>query len=213
MEHEVTIPSPTVAETVITTPYVPGLELHLPPRTIVRDEEGKPVTRLGITPIPVDRPPFPLAKNVDVPVYFTVQPGSAYVRSYGAGGSGAWVVYPNYRRTSAPGQVLQFFHYDPEEKDWYVYGLGTVTPDGTQVVPDANTRLYEFTGAMLQTGDPVPGGGWTPGGPAGPIRWIRQPASLACTRRTCICPMSFLSRLRAPTTPRTRRWRGRSAAA
>jgi RHS repeat-associated protein len=163
--HEVTIPSPTTAETVITTPYVPGLELHLPPRTIVRDEAGKPVTRLGITPIPVDRPPFPLAKNIDVPVYFTVQPGSAYVRSYGAGGSGAWVVYPNYRRTSAPGQVLQFFHYDPEEKDWYVYGLGTVTPDGTQVVPDANTRLYEFTGAMLQTGDPVPGGGWTPGGP------------------------------------------------
>jgi YD repeat-containing protein len=165
VEHEVIIPSPTVAETVITTPYVRGLELHLPPRTIIRDEEGKPVTRLGITPIPIDRPPFPLAKNVDVPVYFTVQPGSAYVRSYGAGGSGAWVVYPNYRRTSAPGQVLQFFHYDPEEKDWYVYGLGTVTPDGTQVVPDANTRLYEFTGAMLQTGDPVPGGGWTPGGP------------------------------------------------
>jgi RHS repeat-associated protein len=165
VEHEVTIPSPTVAETVITTPYVPGLELHLPPRTIVRDEEGKPLTRLGITPIPVDRPPFPLAKNVDVPVYFTVQPGSAYVQSNRAGGSGAWVVYPNYRRTSPPGQVLQFFHYDPEEKGWYVYGLGTVTPDGTQVVPDANTRLYEFTGAMLQTGDPVPGGGWTPGGP------------------------------------------------
>jgi len=164
-EHEVTIRSPTIAETVITTPYVPGLELHLPSRTIVRDEEGKPVTRLGITPIPVDRPPFPLAKNVDVPVYFTVQPGSAYVPSYGAGGSGAWVVYPNYRQTSAPGQVLQFFHYDPEEKDWYVYGLGTVTPDGTQVLPDANTRLYEFTGAMLQTGDPVPFGGWTPGGP------------------------------------------------
>jgi hypothetical protein len=27
----------------------------------------------------VDRPPFPLAKNVDVPVYFTVEPGGAYV--------------------------------------------------------------------------------------------------------------------------------------
>ncbi len=163
--HDVAIPSPTVAETVVTTPYIPGLELHLSPRTVVRDEHGEVVTQLGITPIPVDRPPFPLAKNVDVPVYFTVQPGGAYVHSYGSGGSGAWLVYPNYGRTSEPGQVLQFFHYDPEEKDWYVYGVGTVTADGNQVVPSATTRLYEFTGAMLQTGDPVPGAGWTPAGP------------------------------------------------
>ncbi len=99
-----------------------------------------------------------------MPVYFTVQPGGAYVHTYGSGASGAWLVYPNYGH-AAPGQALQFFHYDPDEKDWYVYGVGTVAPGGTQVVPDAKTRLYEFTGAMLQTGDPVPGGGWTPGGP------------------------------------------------
>ena len=37
------------------------------------------VRELSITPIPVDRPPFPLAKNVSVPVYFTIQPGGAYV--------------------------------------------------------------------------------------------------------------------------------------
>jgi hypothetical protein len=79
LAHQVTIPSPTLAEVVITTPYIPGLELHLPPQTVIRGEDGQVVTRIGITPIPVDRPPFPLAKNVDVPVYFTIQPGSAYV--------------------------------------------------------------------------------------------------------------------------------------
>src|SRR5713101_5939491 len=32
--NQVTIPSPTRTETVITTPYIPGLELHLPARTV-----------------------------------------------------------------------------------------------------------------------------------------------------------------------------------
>jgi hypothetical protein len=55
-------------------------------------------------------------------------------------------------RWGIPGQSIQFFHYDPEVKDWYVYGLGRVTPNAAQVVPDPTTRLYEFTGAMINTG-------------------------------------------------------------
>ena len=39
--HEVAIPSPTVAETVITSPHIPGLELHLPRGTVIRDEDGE----------------------------------------------------------------------------------------------------------------------------------------------------------------------------
>src|SRR5262249_51610046 len=125
--NEIALPSPTTRETVVTTPHIPGLELHLPSNAIVRGEDGRPVTRIGITPIPVDRPPFPLATNVDVPVYFTIQPGGAYVESR-AETNGAWLVYPNYRQ-AAPGQLVQFFHYDPEEKDWFVYGIGAVTRD------------------------------------------------------------------------------------
>jgi RHS repeat-associated protein len=147
--HVVTISSPTTSEVVVTTPYIPGLELHLPPGTVIRGRDGKPITELGITAIPVDRPPFPLAKNVDVPVYFTVQPGGAYVYSSGAGPKGAQLVYPNYRHAGAPGQRVQFFHYDADVKDWYVYGVGTVKADATQVVPDPTTRIYEFTGAMI----------------------------------------------------------------
>jgi hypothetical protein len=87
---------------------MPGLELHLPAGTVITGEDGTPVTEVGITAIPVDRPPFPLAKNVEVPVYFTIQPGGAYVQtgtpSYVASGlsrtgaNGAWLVYPNYRQ-------------------------------------------------------------------------------------------------------------------
>lgn len=164
--HEVELASPTTRETVVTTPYVPGLELHLPPGTTIRGHDGITVRRVGLTPIPVDRPPFPLARNVDVPVYFTAQPGGAYVHTpYGTGPRGAWLVYPNYRKAE-PGQRAQFFHYDPRVRDWYVYGLGTISRDGKQGIPDPTTRFYAFTGAMFQTGYSPPGLGQTPGGPS-----------------------------------------------
>lgn len=153
--RQVTIPSPTTSEVVVTTPSIPGLELHLPAGTTIVGRDGKPATTVGITAIPVDRPPFPLAKNVDVPVYFTVQPGGAYVSTSGAGPKGAWLVYPNYRHARV-GKRVQFFHYDPDALDWYVYGLGTVMPSGLQVMPDLRTRIYEFTGAMINSGQSPP---------------------------------------------------------
>jgi len=52
----------------------PGDELHLPPGTVIRDRAGKVVTRVSLTPVPLDRPPFALAQ-VPVPIYFTAQPG------------------------------------------------------------------------------------------------------------------------------------------
>jgi len=158
--HTMKLASPTTSEVVITTPYISGLELHLPAGTVLHGEEGEVVKEVGLTPIPVDRPPFPLAKNVNVPVYFTAQPGGTYVAAPGGayidapGGrsNGAWLVYPNYRN-GIPYQLTQFFHYDPDVKDWYVYGVGRVTPNAAQVVPDPATRFYSFTGAMLSTGD------------------------------------------------------------
>jgi RHS repeat-associated protein len=156
--HQVSIPSPTRHETVITTPAIPGLELRIPAGTVIRDEDGKVVTTLGITAIPDDRPPFPLPPS-QVPSYFTIQPGGAYLFP-----QGAELVYPNYTH-EAPGTVLDFWHYDPAGRGWYIYGHGTVTPDGTQVMPDKNTRVYQFTGAMLVTpGYTPPPTGPKPGG-------------------------------------------------
>ncbi|MFJ3936790.1 DUF6531 domain-containing protein [Streptomyces parvus] len=116
----------------------------------MRDENGKPVTEPGITAIPIDRPPFPLPKNSVVPVYFTVQPGGTYVFP-----DGAQVIYPNYTE-EAPGTRVEFMDYDPKKKGWYVYGHGRVSADGRQVVPDADTRVGAFHGAMFNIGDLVP---------------------------------------------------------
>ena len=152
--HTVTLPSPTTSEVVVTTPFIKGLELHIPPNTVIRGEDGEVVRELSITPIPVDRPPFPLPKNLSVPVYFTIQPGSAYVYTRGGGVRGARLVYPNYH-DAQPGELAAFWHYDPEEIDWHTYGAGKVMPDGKQVVPDPGVAFYEFTGAMMIT-DPSP---------------------------------------------------------
>jgi len=152
--HAVAIPSPTRQETVVTSPLIPGLELHLPPNTVIRDEQGEVVRELTITPIPLDRPPFPLPEYFEPPVYFTIQPGGAYVYTYGSGPRGAQLVYPNSRNYATDSEI-EFWHYDPEEKGWFVYGTGHVRPDRRQVAPRPGVGIYDFTGAMIN-------GEWTP---------------------------------------------------
>jgi RHS repeat-associated protein len=147
--HAATITSPTAEDTVLTTPYIPGLEVRLPRGTIIRDIDNEVVREVTITPIPVDRPPFPLPVGVDVPIYFTVQPGGAYLESVASGWpTGAQIVYPNYYRLK-PSTELDFWQYDPEEKGWHTYGVGRVSPDATRIVPGPGVAVYEFTGAMV----------------------------------------------------------------
>jgi RHS repeat-associated protein len=150
------ISSPAKRETRLTTPRIPGLEVRLPAGTVITDDAGKTVHELNITAIPVDRPPFPLPAFVSVPLYFTVQPGRAYLSK------GAQIIYPNWGHLP-PGQRVDFWNYDPDGRGWYVYGHGTVTPNDKQVMPDANVHVWEFTGAMISSSPPPPGTGATPG--------------------------------------------------
>lgn len=165
MAHAATVASPTQDEAVVTNPYLPGLELHLPPDTLIRDIDGQPVTQISITPVPTDRPPFPLPPGYNVPIFFTIQPGGARLIP-----PRARLIYPNYTGAS-PGTRINFWNYDPEGRGWYVYGQGTVTPDGRQVVPDAGVVLYEFNGIMIANNDPnVPNKSPKPDGDSLPCR-------------------------------------------
>ncbi len=56
---------------------------------------------------------------------------------------------------------MQFFNYDPDDRGWYPYGMGTIT--ATSVLPDARTRIYGFTGASFNDGTPTPPKGAPPG--------------------------------------------------
>ena len=169
--HAVHVASPTTAETVITTPKLPGLELRLPAGTVITDEDGNTVTQVSITPIPIDRPPFPLP-HVIVPIYFTVQPGGAYLNT--PAGTIARLVYPNRFRQPV-GSTFEFWNYDAEERGWYVYGNGSVVAPGRQIHPGAGVGIYEFSGAMVgdrefgpPNGPPAPAGANGGGGATGP---------------------------------------------
>jgi RHS repeat-associated protein len=155
-QHAVPIPQKPSTEFIVTTPKIKGLELRLPANGALLGRDYQPVKEVSLTPIPVDRPPFPLPQQVDVPVYFTAQPGGAYVHN--PGGIGARIYYPN-RYDELPGTRFDFWHYDPGYDGWYKYGRGTVLEDGKQVTPDPGISIYEFTGGMYQ------GGGGAGGGP------------------------------------------------
>jgi YD repeat-containing protein len=155
--HAVTIPVPTKKETVVTTPLLPGLELHIPAGTVIRDYYGQTVHQITITPIPVNQPPFPLP-NVPVPIYFTIQPGGAWLTQVSASGpQGAQLYYPNTYHKPV-GTVFQFWNYNPDGQGWYIYGLGRVAPGGLEVVPDPGVLIYGFSGAMVGDSGAPPNG-------------------------------------------------------
>ena len=161
--HAVRIPSPTTEETIISSPLLPGLQLRLPANTVITDSRGKVVTEITITPIPLDRPPFPLPR-VPVPVYFTIQPGAAYIKVASANGpKGARLFYPN-AHGFPPGTPFQFWNYDAATpKGWFIYGKGKVSADRYQIIPDPGVEIYEFTGAMVSNPGNGPGDGPRPG--------------------------------------------------
>jgi RHS repeat-associated protein len=144
--NAVRIPSPTTTETVISTPRLPGLELRLPPNTVVRDRDGKVVTEISLTPVPTERPPFPLPDGVNFPIYLTTQPGGARLETSTGGTSpGAPVVYPNYFGYP-PGTEADFWKYEPENgRRWYRYGKGTVDGSGQYFEPSEYMRVRKFT--------------------------------------------------------------------
>lgn len=141
--NEISIAGPTTEPVVIKTPKVKGLEVHIPAGVTITDADGKKVTRVGITPIPVDRTPIPMPKGVQVPVYFTVQPAGGELH-----GGEAKIYYPNYL-DQKPGTRLNFWSHEKYAEGWEVYGIGTVTADGSQVRPDYDTAIENFDGAMI----------------------------------------------------------------
>jgi hypothetical protein len=52
---------------------------------------------------------------------------------------GARIVYPN--RFEYPSETgHSFWHHNPGDRGWYIYGIGHVTPDGAQIQP--NTGVW-----------------------------------------------------------------------
>lgn len=158
---EVSISSPADHEIVLTHPAIPGLEVHIPQGAVIRERDGSIVTRVSITPVPLDRPPYPTP--VPFSTYFTLQPGGAYVD--GDPSKAIKVIYPNFEGLS-PGTRVNFWNYDPAASGWTLYGHGTVTPDGKQVTPDESLGFRQIMsfGLGIQQGNGQPTKGPVPNG-------------------------------------------------
>jgi len=158
---KIKISSPTTREQVLTHPDLPGMELHIPAGTVIRDQKGNIVTEVAIVPTPVNRSPYPLPTNF--PMYFTLQPGGAVLQGLTPeAGRGARVYYPNYDR-HPEGTAADFWLYDAME-GWRVYGQGRVNREETQFVPEAGVALHEVVtfGAAVSPNDPAPEEGMPP---------------------------------------------------
>ncbi|WP_426700906.1 RHS repeat-associated core domain-containing protein [Rhodanobacter sp. Col0626] len=158
------LPSPTTQDMVVTHPDMPGLEVHIPAGTVIRDHNGKVVTEFAIVPMPTDRAPYPTPVNFAV--YFSLQPGGAAVQNVRADQpQGITLTYPNYGHVPA-GYPASFIAYSPDS-GWQTYGKGQITSDGTQLKAEAGVRLAALTSGSWSIdnshlGDPNPA---KPGGP------------------------------------------------
>jgi RHS repeat-associated protein len=151
--HTVTIPSPTTRQVTLTTPKIPGLKIQIPKGTVITGHNGRPVTKLSITPLTVGRTAYPLAPGMQ-PGFFTLQPGDATVH-----GPGLRVIYPN-GAGHPPGTAVPLLTDSPTwpGMGWWRYGTGHVTPNGKQIIPDPGTRWHLISLGGYPITTPPPGG-------------------------------------------------------
>ncbi|HKY26732.1 MAG TPA: RHS repeat-associated core domain-containing protein [Pyrinomonadaceae bacterium] len=134
---------PTTEKVIAKSPSIPGLEVHIPAGVVLRSQHGEPLTSLTITPIPVDRSPIPPPGKTKL--LFTLQGHGARVETVDGSPSavGVRIVLPNVGGLP-PGTRVPLTDYDARS-GWYVYGQGTVTSNGQQIVPDPNVGLMSLS--------------------------------------------------------------------
>src|SRR5262249_50375659 len=144
--HDVTIASPTPTEVVVRSPQMPDFELRIAPGVVIRDVDGQVVTRVGITPVPSDRAPVPVPEHFEVPTIPIIQPGAACLYDARGGVGIARMIFPNFAH-ELPRARANLWRYEPDGNGWTPYGMGTVSADGRQVVPDAGVVITDFASA------------------------------------------------------------------
>jgi hypothetical protein len=147
--HEVEIESPTRSEVVVKTSAFPGFELRIPPGVVIRDVDGHIVKKVGITVAPSDRVPVPLPPQLTLPEVPSLQPGAACLYDARGNAGTATMIFPNVSH-QLPKARATMWRYEPDANGWTPYGLGTVSEDGLQIVPDAGVVITDFGSAECQ---------------------------------------------------------------
>ena len=130
--------SNTDVERLITDPELPGFQMKIPAGATIIGWDGQPNTQLSVRRVPIDRIPVP-------PPPAGLFATAAYMDYFGKPGGGTPsepipVTLPN-DLDLPPGAQAQLWYFDEapdgsRPNQWAKYGTGTVSQDGSQIVPD-----------------------------------------------------------------------------
>ncbi len=125
---------------VVTQPELPGFQMTIPAGVTITGWDGQPNTQVSIRRVAIDRnplPPFPADRYSPIGyMYYFGKPGG------GTPSAPIPITAPNDLGLP-PGTQVELWFYD-EAPDgsrpnaWAQFGTGTVSPDGSQVVPDVD---------------------------------------------------------------------------
>ena len=130
--------SNTGVERLVTDLELPGFQMRIPAGATIIGWDGQPNTQLSVRRVPIDRIPVP-------PPPAGLFATAAYMDYFGKPGGGTPsepipVTLPN-DLDLPPGAPAELWYFDEapdgsRPNQWAKYGTGTVSPDGSQIVPD-----------------------------------------------------------------------------
>ena len=132
--------SNTGVERIVTDPDVPGFQMNLPAGAQIIGWDGQPNTQVSIRRVALDRNPIPPLPGDRVA-------SSAYMYYFGKDGGGTPsepipITFPNDLGAPPATQVELWFYDEAPDgsrpNQMAQYGTGTVSANGSQIVPDIN---------------------------------------------------------------------------
>ena len=125
-------------ERIVTDPELPGFQMRIPAGAQIIGWDGQPNTQISVRRVPIDRIPVP-------PPPAGLFTTAAYMDYFGKPGGGTAsepipVTLPN-DLDLPPGAQAELWYFDEapdgsRPNQWAQYGTGTVSNDGSQIVPD-----------------------------------------------------------------------------
>jgi RHS repeat-associated protein len=132
--------SNTGVERIVTDPDLPGFQMRIPAGAQIIGWDGQLNTQLSVRRVPIDRIPVP-------PLPAGLVTTAAYMDYFAKPGGGTPtepipVTLPN-DLDLPPGTQAQLWYFDEapdgsRPNQWAQYGTGTVSANGSQIVPDIN---------------------------------------------------------------------------
>jgi hypothetical protein len=128
----------SAVQRIVTDPAIPGFQMTLPAGASITGWDSQPNNQISVRPVQLDRMPIPPLPGDRVGV-------SAYMDYFGKPGGGTPsepipITFPN-DLGAPPGTQVELWYYDEapdgsRPNQMAQYGTGTVSVNGSQIVPD-----------------------------------------------------------------------------